>query len=98
MAFLHGTDRVPDIFALVGVFLFFAGLHLLWHSREDLFFWVQEYVRLFRLNVRQATDQGPAELPAKSADLGRRGTARIVLGMALAFFVAPTLITLSLAF
>ena len=101
MAFLHGSNLVPDIVAIIGLLVWCAGLHLLWISRADILAWAGEYIRLFRISVKQ-TD--PSQLPplmegAPAPPAGqRRHTVRIVLGLVLAFLVAPMLITIGLAF
>lgn len=100
MAFLHGSNLVPDIVAIIGLLVWCAGLHLLWISRADILAWAGEYIRLFRISVKQQTDASqlpPLMEPAPQAGQ-RRHTVRIVLGLVLAFLVAPMLITLGLAF
>jgi hypothetical protein len=99
MALLHGSNLVPDIVAVIGVLVWCAGLHLLWNSRAEILAWAGEYIRLFRISVKQQTD--PSQLPplVEGAQSSQpRHTMRIVLGFVLAFFVAPMLITLGLAF
>jgi Na+/proline symporter len=98
MSFLHHGNSIPDVVAFVGFLVFCAGLHLLWLSRADLFAWLQEFIRLFRLSVRQVMDPVHTPLEMVGERLQRRHTARIVLGVLLAFFLAPMLITLGLGF
>lgn len=98
MAFLGGVDLIPDIVALAGVLVFCSGLHLLWQSRRDISYWVEEYFRLLRMNVRQVVDPTHAPLEFIARDPQKRHTLRIALGIVLAFFVAPVLITLGWAF
>lgn len=101
MSLLGQGDLIPDVVAFVGVLVFCAGMHLLWMSRRDILGWIEEFLRLFRLNVRQVAD--PATVTVEPVELAERNrqkkhTARIALGVLLAFFLAPMLITLGLAF
>jgi hypothetical protein len=99
MAFLWDANRVPDIVAVVGVLLWFAGLHLLWLSRAEILAWLEEFVRLFRMSVRQSSEAVPAAPLPDRLPPARPGRAvRIAVGVALAFFLAPVLITIGLAF
>ena len=98
MAFLHDSNLIPDIVAVVGMLVFCAGLHLLWLSRGDALAWLLEFVRLFRMRVRQIADPAHATLEMVSHPPQRKHAARIALGVLLAFLVAPALITLGLAF
>lgn len=95
---MKNADTIPDIVSLVGVLVFFAGMHLLWQSRGDIFAWLEEYVRLLRANIRRVTDPDHVPAAPEKPHLGKKRAARIALGFFLAFFVAPTLITLGLAF
>ena len=98
MAFLHGSNVIPDIVAIIGVLFFGAGMHLLWQSRHEFFSWVVEFVRMFQSNLQQranttgAVGAVPEELPR------RKHAVRIVVGLLLAFVLAPLLITIGLAF
>ena len=90
------ATTIWELLGLTGIILFFAGLHMLWQSREEFFFWLEEYFRLLRLSVRKAAN--PQQAVLKPAHLGpeRKHTLRIVLGMLLAFIAAPVLLTLGL--
>lgn len=101
MSFFRHGNMIPDVVAFVGVLVFCAGMHLLWMSRRDILGWIEEFLRLFRLNVRQVAD--PASATVEPLELGegsrqKKHTARIALGVLLAFFLAPMLITLGLGF
>lgn len=98
MALLSATNLIPDIVAIIGVLTFCSGLHLLWLSRREIFAWVEEYFRLFRINMKQVADpaHAPLELPVRRIE--KKHAVRIALGFVLAFLVAPMLITLGLAF
>ena len=97
MAFLSGHNLVPDIIAALGVLVFGAGMQVLWLSRREIFGWIEEYFRLFRVNVNQVAD--PAHPPvAARTPIARKHAVRIAVGFVLAFLVAPMLITIGLAF
>jgi len=109
MSLLRHGNLIPDVVAFIGVLVFCAGMHLLWISRGDIVAWIEEFIRLFRLalsraeglSVRQVADPasvagGPVELA--TAKPQKKHTARIALGVLLAFLLAPMLITLGLAF
>jgi hypothetical protein len=101
MSLFRQANMIPDVVAFVGFLVFCAGMHLLWLSRRDILGWIEEFIRLFRISVRQVVD--PASATAGSLDLvtrkpQKKHTARIALGVLLAFFLAPMLITLGLAF
>jgi len=83
---------------LVGILVFFAGIHLLWQSRGDIRGWLEDYVRLLRANMRRVGDPGLAPVALEDPRREKKSAARIALGFFLAFCVAPTLITLGLAF
>ncbi|HWQ03132.1 MAG TPA: hypothetical protein VNL38_01505 [Candidatus Nitrosotenuis sp.] len=47
---------VFELMGIVGVIAFLAGVHQLWLAREEVFFWLVRFVRLFTatLKTRQA--------------------------------------------
>ena len=98
MAFLSGTNLISDVVSIIGVLVFCSGLHLLWQSRREIFGWIEEYFRLFRMSMKQVAEpaHAPLELPERRVE--RKHAVRIALGFVLAFLVAPMLITLGLAF
>ena len=97
MAFLSSQNIVPDIVAIVGVLIGLGGLHLLWLSRREIFVWVEEFFRLFRINVRQVAD--PAHPPLEfSSRLEKRHAVRIAIAFLMVFLIAPLLVTVGLAF
>lgn len=101
MSLLGQGNLIPDVVAFVGFLVFCAGMHLLWLSRRDIVGWIEEFIRLFRLSVNQAA--GPAAATGEPLKLAggkpqKKHTARIALGVLLALFLAPMLITLGLAF
>jgi len=90
------ATTVWELLGLTGIILFFAGLHMLWQSREEFLFWMEEYFRLFRFSVRSVADPQQAALKPARIVPERKHTLRIVLGMLLAFIAAPVLFTLGL--
>lgn len=98
MAFLGQSNVVPDIIAVIGVLVWLSGLNLLWLSRREIFGWVEEYVRLFRINVKQVADPAQQPLEVASQPMERKHAVRIAIGFMLVFLVAPLLVTLGLAF
>lgn len=82
---------------LIGILLFFAGINLIWQAREDLFYWVEDYVRFLRVMMRRMSD--PQLSPELFVNPRRRkkNTMRLAIGFLLAFFLAPMLTFLGLA-
>ena len=39
------ATTVWELLGLSGIILFFAGLHMLWQSREEFLFWMEEYFK-----------------------------------------------------
>ena len=79
---------------LISTLVFIAGVYLIWQSREEMIFWMREYLRFLRQSMQQ-----PAGTPAPPLGLRQRPdrshqTMRIVLGFFLAFCVAPILLSL----
>ena len=99
MAFLLHSNVVPDVVAFVGFLVFCAGAHLLWQARDDMFFWLAEFTRVFAAGLRTSANPPAAGNLATPAEPARRkGAAKIALGFLLVFLVAPALIVLGLAF
>lgn len=98
MAFLSGHNLVPDIVAILGVLVFGTGMNVLWLSRREIFAWIEEYFRLLRANVRQVAQPSNVAAEPRPRPMERKHAVRIAVGVVLAFFVAPMLITLGLAF
>jgi len=85
---------VPELLGLIGTLVVFAGIHLLWQARKEIFFWLETFVRIFRASLAQPGAR-VRPLPAE-ATAGDRHTLRMLLGMGLLFFLGPMLIVLSL--
>lgn len=86
---------------LAGILLFFAGLHLLWQAREEIFFWFLKYILIFQDALR-ARGEGLAPREASGGrtvqEQGRPATAgvfRLMSGFGL-LFLGPLLVLLSL--
>lgn len=90
-----------DALGLVGILVFFAGMHLIWQARDEVWFWLGEYVVLLTTVLRRMSDdpQLPATGPLvlRSENRENRDIVRLVAGAFLAFFVAPLLFSLGLA-
>jgi predicted tellurium resistance membrane protein TerC len=90
------ATTVWELLGLTGIILFFAGLHMLWRAREEVFFWLEEYFRLLRLSVHRATDPLPIQVPPALPRTKRKHTLQMVIGVLLAFIAAPMLLTVGL--
>ena len=88
---------MPDVVGLVGIVIVFAGMQLLWQSREGFVYWLERFIRIFRASLQQSS---VASRPFTTEEALPRETraVRIVIGMGLAFLVGPILIALSLTF
>jgi hypothetical protein len=84
---------VQELFGIIGTLVVFAGLHLLWQARREIFFWLETYFRIFRASLEL-----PNPLPhaVRQARAGDRHTLRLLLGVGLVFFLGPALIVLGL--
>lgn len=90
------TTTLWELLGLLGIILFFAGLHLLWQSREEFFFWLQEYFRLLRVSVRRAADPQQAPLETVLRAPHGKHMLRMVIGILLVFIAAPMLFTVGI--
>ncbi len=43
-----------DSLGLAGILLVFAGLHLVWRARQEILYWVDRYLLLFRRTFDQS--------------------------------------------
>lgn len=85
---------MSELLGLIGTLVVFAGLHLLWQARREIFFWLETYFRIFRASLMQPGQRvRPAEVTVQSSD---RHTLRMLLGIGLVFIVGPALIVLGL--
>jgi hypothetical protein len=86
--------------SLVGILVVCAGLHLLWLSRREVFYWMETWLKIFRASLRQT--QRPAERMPERPKFARFGSGRehvlrMLLGLSLVLVVGPVLIFLGLA-
>jgi hypothetical protein len=86
--------------SLVGFLVVCAGLHLLWLSRREIFYWMETWLRIFRASLHET--QRPSERipePPRFARFGsgREHVLRMLLGLGLVLVVGPVLIFLGLA-
>ena len=94
------------VVGVVGILLFFAGVHLLWKARTEVFYWLQIFFRILR---REVTRRGglredfsfasPAEAPFSALRTSHRSLGTLVMlgGFAL-MFLGPLLLLLDLVF
>ena len=85
---------MTELLGLIGTLVVFAGIHLLWQARKEIFFWLETFVRIFRASLKQPGARMRPLLAEATA--GDRHTLRMLLGMGLLFFLGPVLIVLSL--
>jgi hypothetical protein len=88
-----------DPLALVGVLVVFAGLHLLWQSRREIFFWIETWLKIFRASLREpqrAASYLPERPRLSRFGSGREHVLRLLLGLSLVLIVGPVLIFLGL--
>lgn len=86
-----------SVLGLIGVLVFFAGVHLIWQAREDLFYWLEVYVRLFRTMMQRISDPQHSPVLLVNPRQRKKNTVRLAIGFLLAFFLAPMLTLLDLA-
>jgi hypothetical protein len=87
--------RVP--LALVGILVVFAGLHLLWQSRREIFYWIETWSNIFRDSLRDSQRAGGSSLERPRFSRfgsGREHVLRLLLGFSLVLIVGPVLIFL----
>ncbi len=92
-----------SVVGLIGILVFLMGMHLLWQARREIFFWLEEFVRILRREVttraglgEQAAVTPPSEVAAAGGASRRgRGTLRMLGGLAL-LFIGPLLLILDL--
>lgn len=82
---------------LIGLLAFLAGLHLLWRAREEVLFWAEEFLRIFRgeFSRRAGVEVPPTILPR--AEKRFRGTLRMIAAFGL-MALGPLLFLLDLRY
>lgn len=83
--------------ALVGILVVLAGLHLLWQSRHQIFFWFETYLKVFRSSLRAPREKIERPIAVRFA-AEREHVLRLLLGLSLVLIVGPVLIFLGLTF
>jgi hypothetical protein len=87
-----------EITGLVGIFVAMAGAHQLWKAREDAFFWMGRYSRLFRrsLETRSRAEAmaqaGTAERPPTYGTLYLVGSVGLIALGSFLFIVSLALV------
>lgn len=74
-----------EILGLIGLLVFFAGLHLLWQSRHEIAYWVETYFRLLRRSLRKTSATTTASAGVHDHKPQERHTLRLVGGVGLVF-------------
>ena len=87
--------------SLVGFLVVCAGVHLLWQSRREIFYWLETFLKIFRKSLgdpmrTRALSTVRPEL--SRADSRREHVLRLVLGLSLVLLIGPVLIFLGLSF
>jgi hypothetical protein len=91
---IQGITDMPKLLAVVGGLIICAGIDLLWQSRNQIRFWVEEYGK-FVLEAwrRPSSLRGEASM---DAFLSRRASVEVILGFGLALIVGPVMLAVSL--
>lgn len=85
--------------SLVGILVVCAGLHLLWLSRREIFYWAETWLKIFRASLRNS--YRPAEMKPERPGFSRSPSSRehvlrMLLGLSLVLVIGPVLIFLGL--
>jgi hypothetical protein len=72
-----------ELMGLAGILVFFAGLHQLWLAREEIFFWLQRFVRIFTSTLRTAEASNAPEGPQAPPHKPELRTLHLVGGLGL---------------
>ena len=91
-----------EVVGLAGIILFFAGLHVLWQSREEVLYWLQTFLETFQNSLRttggladtDAVADGPRPKLAKPKT-GQTHAMRMMSAFGL-LLLGPLLVLLSL--
>jgi hypothetical protein len=52
------SQSLLELMGLAGIIVFLAGLHQLWLAREEAFFWLERFARIFTSTLK--TSEAPA--------------------------------------
>jgi len=87
----------PGTIGLAGVLISFAGLHMLWLSRDEVLAWMEKFFRTFRSEyARRGGLECASGATVSAADPGERHTLRMV-GSLVLLFLGPALVLVELA-
>jgi hypothetical protein len=91
-----------DVLGLAGIILFFAGLHILWQSREEALYWLQKFLETFQKSLRTTAGLGgtssgedPARPESAKPSAGQVHAMRMMSAVGL-LLLGPLLVLLSL--
>ena len=56
-----------EVLGLAGIILFFAGLHVLWQSREEVLYWLHKFLETFQNSLRTTAGLGSTSSGANSS-------------------------------
>jgi len=85
---------MPKLMAVVGGLIICAGLDLLWQSRNQIHFWLEEYAKFFAAIWRRSSTLGG--VASVEALLNRPASVEVLLGLGLALIVGPLMLAVSL--
>jgi hypothetical protein len=85
---------MPKLLAVVGGLIICAGLDLLWQSRNQIYFWLEAYMKFFVDIWRRPS--APRGVPSTEEFLHRRASVEVILGFGLALIVGPLMLAVSL--
>jgi hypothetical protein len=88
------------VVGLIGIFISFAGLHVLWQGRREAAYWAEEFLWTLKREFNRREQPAATSAPPAALDPAQRhrgGTLRLVGGLAL-LMLGPVLFLLDLAF
>jgi len=85
---------MPKLIAVIGFLVMSAGLDLLWQSRRDIRYWLEELAKVFRAMLQR--EKPPQIFAPKEASAKRNRAVQVLLGMGFAFVLGPILLAVSL--
>lgn len=85
---------MPKLIAVIGFLVMSAGLDLLWQSRWDIRYWLEELAKVFRAMLQR--EKPPQIFPPKEASAKRNRAVQVLLGMGFVFVLGPILLAVSL--
>ena len=85
---------MPKLIAVIGFLVMSAGLDLLWQSRWDIRYWLDELAKVFRAMLQR--EKPPQIFPRKEASAKRHRAVQVLLGMCFVLVLGPLLLAVSL--